>query len=220
MNVLITAGGTREYIDGVRYIGNSSTGRTGAQMTDHLINKGHQVTWLGAKDAIRPQANAVIESYETFDDLQQKLQQLLSEQHFDVVFHAAAVSDFKVSAVILNGQQIPAGRDCKIPTADEARLCLEKNPKLIDQIKGWSINPQMLLVGFKLTNTSNPKDIQEAVDQLLDRGVVDCVAHNNLPDISPEKHRLNLHQNNGLVQHCESPEALCDLIINQKEQAA
>ncbi len=220
MNILITAGGTKEYIDGVRYIGNCSSGRTGAQMTAHLMSKGHYVTWLGAKDAIKPTSASQMISYETFDDLAETLEKTVANQHFDVVFHAAAVSDFKVTAVVLNNTVVPAGRDCKLPTSDHANLRLERNPKLIDRIKSWSKNRQLLLVGFKLTNTSSDKAVKKAVDRLIERGHVDCVAQNNLPDITENQHHLNLHHADGRMELCTSPEDLCDRIMNQMEQAA
>lgn len=220
MNILITAGGTKEYIDGVRYIGNSSSGRTGAQMTEYLMSKGHHVTWLGAKDAIKPATASVFITYETFDDLAAGLQKTMAEQHFDVVFHAAAVSDFKVTAVILNNTVVPAGRDCKLPTSDHANLRLERNPKLIDSIKSWSKNPELLLVGFKLTNTASDKAVKKAVNRLIERGHVDCVAQNNLPDITEHQHILNLHHADGRSEVCPSPEDLCDRILNLMEQAA
>ncbi len=220
MKILITAGGTKEYIDGVRYIGNSSTGKTGAQMVDYLSQSGHKVTWLGAQDAIKPTTACERFEYETFDELQSLMEKTLSDQYFDVVFHAAAVSDFKVTSVVLNNTTIPAGRDCKIPTSDQARINLEKNPKLIDCIKDWSKNLNVILVGFKLTNSSSQKAIKKAVDKLLDRGVVDYVAHNNLPDSTPTNHKLNLFNQSGTMHHCESPEQMCDKVIYLLEKAA
>ncbi|WP_154223943.1 phosphopantothenoylcysteine decarboxylase [Marinicella rhabdoformis] len=220
MKILITAGGTKEYIDGVRFIGNSSTGRTGAQMVDYMVQCGHQVTWLGAKDAIKPSTDCSQVEYETFEELQSLLESQLADHEFDVVFHAAAVSDFKVTSVVLNNTTIPAGRDCKIPTSDHARINLERNPKLIDYIKTWSKNVNVILVGFKLTNSSSQKAIKKAVDKLLSKGMVDYVAHNNLPDITPTFHKLNLFDNSGTMHHCESPEQLCDKVVYLLEQAA
>ncbi len=53
--ILITAGGTREPIDSVRYIGNMSSGRTASRLADELTDAGHRVTWLGAEDAVTPE---------------------------------------------------------------------------------------------------------------------------------------------------------------------
>ena len=153
------------------------------------------------------------------------MEKTLSVHEFDVVFHAAAVSDYKVTSVILNNTTVPAGRDCKIPTAEHARLNLERNPKLIDSIKLWSKNNHVLVVGFKLTNSSSQKAINKAVDAQLNRkiqekNVVDYVAHNNLPDITATSHRLNLFHHSGTMYHCESPELLCDKVIYLMEKAA
>ncbi len=220
MNILITAGGTREYIDGVRYIGNCSSGRTGAQLAEHLSSKGHHVTWLGAKDAVRPKISKEQLAFETYGDLHKALKRSLSKWHYDVVFHAAAVSDFKVTGVMFNDVLVTADRNCKISTVNDMKICLERNPKLIDHIKTWSINPNLLLVGFKLTNTQCSKHIKSAVDKLFSHGVVDYVAQNNLPEITNDQHPLNLYHRNGKVIPCSSPEAMCDQVLQQQEQAA
>ncbi len=78
-NILITAGGTREFIDGVRYIGNLSSGKTGAQIADYFSLNGYQVTWLGAKDAIRPKLKCQKNLYQSFDDLAFNLEKILSK---------------------------------------------------------------------------------------------------------------------------------------------
>ena len=75
--ILITAGGTRESIDSVRYIGNMSSGRTASVLADELTSAGHRVTWLGARDAVQPAMVNRLEFYTSFSDLQTRLQILL-----------------------------------------------------------------------------------------------------------------------------------------------
>ncbi|MFC3193183.1 phosphopantothenoylcysteine decarboxylase [Marinicella sediminis] len=221
MNILITAGGTREYIDGVRYIGNCSSGQTGAQLADHLDALGHQVTWLGARCAIEPGSPVAKAHYETFDELSQQLQSLLSEQCFDLVFQAAAVSDFKVAAVVLDGEKYEAGRGVKLPTADEVELQLTKQPKLVSAIKDWSANPDITVVAFKLTNSNDSKIRQLAVDKLLNQSAaIDWVAHNDLNEFCANEHGFCLHQLDQEVTSCADVMAMADAVLARLEVAA
>ncbi len=217
MKVLITAGGTKEYIDGVRYIGNSSSGKTGANIADYLSSLGHEVTWLGANSAIRPQSDIEQLYYETFDDLAATLQQALANNHYDVVFHAAAVSDFKVAAVLLNGQKLEAGRDVKLPTADAIQLKLTKQPKLLSSLKHWSSNKDLKVVAFKLTNSTDEQVRQSAVEKLTSQSAVDLVAHNDLQQISQHSHAFNLYKDLQTAVYCADAQALVDAVLQQLE---
>lgn len=219
MKILVTAGGTKEYIDGVRYIGNCSSGKTGAELCDFLNSQGHDVTWLGAKSAIKPsQAIEQIE-YETFDDLADALEHNLSKQSFDVIFQAAAVSDFKVSSVILDGERFEAGRGIKLPTADQVQLDLSKQPKLVSELKRWSCNPDLLVVAFKLTNSLDVNVRQAAVDKLINQDVIDFVAHNDLNDFNETVHAFELHSKQSSTP-CQDIQAVADFIVKQVGAAA
>lgn len=220
MKVLITAGGTKEYIDGVRYIGNSSSGQTGAALVDHLSALGHEVTWLGAKCAVKPSAKASLFEYETFDELASALQSILSEHHFDVVFQAAAVSDFKVSSVLLNGQHFAAGREVKLPTAEQVQLVLTQQPKLVSSIKSWSANPEVKVVAFKLTNSTDATVRRAAVTKLIQQAAVDWVAHNDLNEITACTHGFCLYSESNLSTACVDVKTMADAVILKLEQAS
>jgi len=217
MKILVTAGGTKEYIDGVRYIGNSSSGKTGADLVDYLSSQGHEVIWLGAKTAIRPASNVAQLEYETFDDLAVSLQQILSNNSFDVVFQAAAVSDFKVDSILLDGQNFAAGRDVKLPTADEVQLILTKQPKLVSLIKTWSANVDTMVVAFKLTNSNDANDRKAAVAKLIQQEAVDLVAHNDLNEISAATHSFCLYSSIGQLENCANIKTLADKVIQKLE---
>jgi len=79
--ILITAGGTRERIDSVRYIGNMSSGRTASSLADELTSAGHELTWLGAEDAIQPGLVHKKVTYYSFTDLEDRLRDLLASDH-------------------------------------------------------------------------------------------------------------------------------------------
>ena len=220
MKILITAGGTREYIDGVRYIGNCSSGNTGAALVNHLVAAGHDVTWLGARSATKPTASCQQIQYETFADLAEQLQHTLGEQPYDLVFQAAAVSDFKVSSVILDGQEFAAGRDVKLPTADQVQLNLSKQPKLVSALKNWSLNPDLKVLAFKLTNCHEVAKRQAAIDKLLTQDVIDGVAHNDLNEITDDQHGFHLYFKQGEPITCPDIRFMADQVLQQLERSA
>jgi len=218
MKILVTAGGTKEYIDGVRYIGNCSSGQTGADLVDYLSAQGHEVTWVGARSAFKPKNAWVNLRYETFDDLSNVLQDSLKNHAYDLVFQAAAVSDFSVSKVILDGKAHEAGRGVKLPTADEVQLILTKQPKLVSSIKQWSKNPHLQVVAFKLTNTLDAQLRSKAVNKLIQQTAIDWVAHNDLHEISKHSHAFSLYQNaEQPPMVCADYRALVDSVIKHLE---
>ncbi|HHL32601.1 MAG TPA: bifunctional phosphopantothenoylcysteine decarboxylase/phosphopantothenate--cysteine ligase CoaBC [Oceanospirillales bacterium] len=208
-HILITAGGTREYIDGVRYIGNLSTGRTGAQVADYFSSHGYQVTWLGAINAIQPNKPCTKVLYETFNDLSDKLKTLLQTNHYDTIIHAAAISDFSVASIKVNGENIIASRQTKLPTSETMDLKLKKNPKLVSQLLNWSKNLDLKVIAFKLTNTDDINKQNAAVMKLLKQDGIDFVAHNNLSDITVEFHPFTLYNLGQKNIDCASVQDLC-----------
>lgn len=212
-HILITAGGTREYIDGVRYIGNLSTGKTGGEIADYFTAQGYQVTWLGAINAIQPRLSCTKVLYETFIDLSDALKNLLENQYFDAVFHAAAISDFYVASIRTNGQNVIASRQSKLATSETLELKLKKNPKLVSQLLKWTKNLNLKVVAFKLTNSDDPEKQKIAVMKLLNQDGIDYVAHNDLSDIKENHHPFTLHVKNQKTVKCNSVKYLCREIM-------
>jgi phosphopantothenoylcysteine decarboxylase/phosphopantothenate--cysteine ligase len=209
-NILITAGGTREYIDGVRYIGNLSTGKTGALIADFYTSKGYQVTWIGAKHAIQPSLPCTKFYYETFNDLADVLKNQLINNHYDSILQAAAISDFNVSSVKINNQDIVINVNSKLPTSDSIDLKLKKNPKLVSQLRSWSKNKVIKIIAFKLTNTENVAERISAVNKLLQQDSIDYVIQNDLSEITPESHHFILYKSMLNFVSCNSTKELCD----------
>jgi phosphopantothenoylcysteine decarboxylase/phosphopantothenate--cysteine ligase len=214
-HLLLTAGGTREYIDGVRYIGNLSTGSTGAYICDFFTSRGYEVTWMGANNAIQPKLNCTKVFFDTFDELSDKLQSQLKTTHFDAIIHAAAISDFKVDSILLNGQEFKSNRLVKLPTSDTLCINLNKNPKLINHLKDWSINKKIQLIAFKLTNTTDVKERISAVTKLLNKNHINFVAHNDLTEITSDTHIFTLFQSTDIHFKCSSTLQLCHKILEK-----
>ncbi len=92
MHFLITAGGTREYIDPVRFISNASSGKMGYALAGAAIKTGHKVTLITAPTALQPPADAKIIDVQTAKEMFGAVR-----RHFkkcDCLIMAAAVSDY------------------------------------------------------------------------------------------------------------------------------
>jgi len=209
--VLVTAGGTREPIDSVRYIGNTSTGRTAAVITERLARVGHELTWLGAIDAQEPCVDCVKVRYASFRDLDEQLRSLLGGHVFDLVVHAAAVSDFSVSSFEGVARGEPAGQPGKLPSGEGLKLYLKPNPKLLDRLRGYSVNPAIRIIGFKLTHTGDEEQRKRAVDRLFEAGI-DAVVHNDMEEIRDGRHPYSLHTGSGAALACENSDELAERI--------
>ena len=217
--ILITAGGTREPIDSVRYIGNKSSGRTAARLADELTAAGHHVTWLGAEDATQPNLPNEIKRFCSFDDLASQLESLLAANDYAAVIHAAAVSDFSVASVSSEDGRALDSAQGKLSSGAGLLLRLKPNPKLLDRIRSWSKNPQVQVIGFKLTDTEDLQKRVAAVKKQFDDSKVDAVVHNDLTDISREAHPFCLHTPRQEPVQCADSKALAKKINKLMEKA-
>lgn len=92
MHFLITAGGTREYIDPVRFISNASSGRMGYAIADAAIKAGHRVTLISANVSLAPPPKAKMVYVQTSDDMFRAVKKFFPKA--DGLIMAAAVSDY------------------------------------------------------------------------------------------------------------------------------
>jgi phosphopantothenoylcysteine decarboxylase/phosphopantothenate--cysteine ligase len=95
--VLVTAGGTREAIDPVRFIGNRSSGRMGYAVAEAARCRGARVILVSAPTSLEAPAGVEIVHVVTADEMRTAVMQRLREA--TVVVMAAAVSDFRVRSV-------------------------------------------------------------------------------------------------------------------------
>jgi phosphopantothenoylcysteine decarboxylase/phosphopantothenate--cysteine ligase len=93
--VLVSAGGTREPIDSVRYVGNRSSGRMGVALAEEARARGAEVTLLAANLAVSAPAGIAMVETSTAADLEREA---LERADADVVVMAAAVSDYRPAA--------------------------------------------------------------------------------------------------------------------------
>jgi phosphopantothenoylcysteine decarboxylase/phosphopantothenate--cysteine ligase len=180
-HILITSGGTEEPIDRVRSITNTSTGETGRVLAEVLSGLGYEVTLLKARLALGPRTTRSelhIKEFKTFQDLKKMLEGELRSNHFVAIIHAAAVSDYHV-------EHDEHGMKNKIESSsDTLVLRLRRNPKLIDEFRSLSKNPQIKVVGFKFTAADLNQDSQEMLRDKMTRiaqtGSIDYLVTNDL----------------------------------------
>jgi phosphopantothenoylcysteine decarboxylase/phosphopantothenate--cysteine ligase len=93
LRVLVTAGGTREPIDAVRYVGNRSSGRMGLALAEEAARRGADVTVIAANVALPRPAGARVVEVETAAQLEGATREVFPRA--DVLLMAAAVADFR-----------------------------------------------------------------------------------------------------------------------------
>lgn len=134
--VLITAGGTREAIDPVRYIGNHSSGKMGWALARAAYWAGAEVTVISSVPAPK-EIPAQVVTVTTTADLQAAVQQLFPQS--DLLFMAAAPADFRPAHPAANKIK-------KQPDQAELQLTLVKNPDILASLK--PLRRQQIVVGF------------------------------------------------------------------------
>jgi phosphopantothenoylcysteine decarboxylase/phosphopantothenate--cysteine ligase len=92
MHIVITAGGTREYIDPVRFISNASSGKMGYALARAALRAGHKVTLITAPTAQRPPAAVGIINVETAAQMFEAVKKYFPR--CDCLIMAAAVADY------------------------------------------------------------------------------------------------------------------------------
>jgi phosphopantothenoylcysteine decarboxylase / phosphopantothenate---cysteine ligase len=130
LKVLVTAGGTREPIDAVRYVGNRSSGRMGFALADEAARRGAEVTVIAANVSLPRTEGIEYIDVETAAELEQAARQAFPET--DVLLMAAAVADFRPAAPH-ESKITKTGRDELVvelePTTDViAALAAERRP--------------------------------------------------------------------------------------------
>jgi phosphopantothenoylcysteine decarboxylase/phosphopantothenate--cysteine ligase len=197
--VLVTSGGTVEPIDNVRVITNLSSGETGAKLAELLTDLGCNVHLLRAESAKAADSRVEQSTYNTFHSLQKNLKFLLANREFDVVIHTAAVSDFSVASLEINGREMSAGEFPKIHSTDKLTIHFKNNPKIVDEIKSYSHNKNLKLVAFKLTSKASEEERNQAVTKLREHSKADLIVQNDTSEIDKikQQHRFTLYDVNG-----------------------
>ncbi len=158
--VIVTAGGTREPIDSVRYIGNSSSGRMGIELAKAARNAGAQVSLIAANIDLPLPKGIAVTHVSTVDELE-----LAMDRECDVMIMAAAVSDFRVQNPYLGKLKRSNG------------LNLELTPTK-DLIANYAANhPNSIHIAFALAEETKERLIEIARGKLWDKSVTAVIGN-------------------------------------------
>lgn len=192
--VVITAGGTREKIDDVRYIGNFSSGRLGHAVARAFAEqKAHErlltgalqspVKLLAPKNTIDRFGDIDGVEHIPFESTRDLRARLLGIHAADIVIHSAAVADY-----------IPEYVYGKIRSdKSELNLRLQRAPKILAELREH-FGPDATLVGFKLLSGVHRNILSQAAQQQIEDNNLDYCIANDLHKITKESRTVNVVQ--------------------------
>ncbi len=162
--VLVTAGGTREPLDSVRFLGNRSSGKMGVALADEALARGAEVTTILANTLVRPLGGTLIQA-STAAELAIATEQ--AAQTADIIVMAAAVSDFRPV-------EVQATKRARSGTWD---LRLEPTEDILAGIAAKRQDGQVI-IGFA---AEDGEDVARA-QQKRERKGVDLIVLNDISD--------------------------------------
>lgn len=176
VNILVTAAGTREPIDPVRYIGNRSSGKMGYAVAEAARDLGANVTLISGPSALPPLAGVNFFKVESARDMRRLVLENFPESQ--IVIKAAAVADYRVKNVA----------DHKIKKNDEElTLVLEKNPDILKEL-GQKKQKGQVLVGF----AAETQNLIQYAQSKLEKKNLDMIVAN---DVSKPQAGFNVDTN-------------------------
>ena len=176
MRILITAGGTREYIDPVRFISNASSGRMGYALAHAAIKAGHKVTLITAPADQRPPSGAKLVEVETAGRMLDAV-----KKHFekcDCLIMAAAVADYTPS------------RPAKTKIKKTCKSLTIKLKPTVDILKwaGKHKSKKQIVVGFALED----KAIRARAEKKKKEKNLDMIIANTSAAIGADKSTVHI----------------------------
>jgi phosphopantothenoylcysteine decarboxylase/phosphopantothenate--cysteine ligase len=186
LRVLVTAGGTREPLDAVRFIGNRSSGRMGFTLAAEAARRGAQVTLVAANASLAPPPGVSFVEVMTAEELRRATIERFPSS--DVLLMAAAVADFRVEQAA----------DAKISKEEHATLSVElvHTADVLAEAAGMRREGQSV-IGFAAEH--GPAGIERARGKLARKGV-DAIVVN---DISRDDIGFDAEENEVTILSCD-----------------
>ena len=231
--IIITAGGTSEKIDNVRKITNSSSGKLGMTIANHLLKQNDDVTiyYVCSKNSLRPKDERVkVVEIEGTIDLKNRIENLLLNEKIDYFIHSMAVSDYMTDYVtslerikqsvknnddldetfsnieIINGSKISSYEDNLV-------IVLKPTPKIISLIK--DLSPSTYLVGFKLLDGASKEELIEVAKILRDKNKCDLVVANDLSTIRNGEHIAYIIDKNNEIEESHGKDDIAKKLVRR-----
>lgn len=139
-NVVVSAGGTREYLDPVRFIGNRSSGRQGYALAQAALSRGARVTLVSANVTLNDPAGMEVIHVGSAAELRGAMRKQAA--HADAVVMAAAVADFRPKAYHETKIKKSADPD------DAPVIELERTEDILAELADSRPRPEQVIVGF------------------------------------------------------------------------
>lgn len=164
VHVLITAGGTREDIDPVRYISNKSSGKQGFALAQAAAARGATVTLIGVNTQLPLPSGVTFESVTTGSELKDVISKY--QDAADVIIMAAAVSDYVPTH--------PSSQKIKKSQSPELSIQLKQSEDILAHLV-TTISPKQVLVGFAAETGVDA--LTRGVEKLIAKGCNVAVAN-------------------------------------------
>ncbi len=176
MHIFITAGGTREYIDPVRFISNASSGRMGYALARAALKAGHKVTLVTAPTAQRAPSQAKVMEVETAAQMFEAVKK--NFEKCDCLIMAAAVADYTPAR--------PAKTKIK-KTAKHLNIKLKPTADIL-KWAGKHKTKNQVIVGFALED----KIVRARAEKKLKEKNLDMIIANTSAAIGAEKSTVQI----------------------------
>ncbi|MEU8913248.1 bifunctional phosphopantothenoylcysteine decarboxylase/phosphopantothenate--cysteine ligase CoaBC [Streptomyces nigrescens] len=138
-HVVISAGGTREPLDPVRYLGNRSSGKQGYALARTAVARGARVTLVAGNTELPDPAGVDVIHIGTAHQLREAVLKAAAEA--DAVVMAAAVADFRPAVYT-------TGKIKKVEGQEPEPIALVRNPDILAELSAERAHPGQLVVGF------------------------------------------------------------------------
>ncbi|MBQ3112783.1 MAG: bifunctional phosphopantothenoylcysteine decarboxylase/phosphopantothenate--cysteine ligase CoaBC [Phascolarctobacterium sp.] len=160
LKVLVTAAGTREPIDPVRFVGNRSSGKMGYAIAQAAAQRGAKVLLVTGPSALAIPANVKGVKVETTNEMLEAVMEAYDKM--DVVIKAAAVADYRPRDV--------ADQKIKKKTDDALTVVMDKNPDILKELGARKAH--QVLVGFaaetqNLLDNAREKIVKKNLDMIV-----------------------------------------------------
>lgn len=162
--VLVTAGGTREPLDSVRFLGNRSSGKMGVAIANEALARGAEVTTILSNTQVRPVGGVQIDA-PTAADLAAAC--AAHAPKADIIFMAAAVADFRPAEEAAGKRPRTEGWDLRLEPTEDILAGIAANRR-----------DGQLIVGFAAEDS---EDVDRAREKLHRKGV-DMIVLNDISD--------------------------------------
>ncbi|MEB3315506.1 MAG: bifunctional phosphopantothenoylcysteine decarboxylase/phosphopantothenate--cysteine ligase CoaBC [Candidatus Melainabacteria bacterium] len=187
-NILISAGGTKEYLDPVRFISNDSSGEMGFALAQEALYRGANVILVSTvnykkdpiKSALLDHPNLLLLQVNSSEEMLQAMEGNFNES-VDAVIMAAAVSDYSPMKHL--SKKIKKDNN----TANTVTLELKENPDIIKHLSSLK-SPIQITVGFSLES----EDLIENAQKKLIEKNLDMIVANGVDAINSKESEINI----------------------------